>query len=397
MADASRHGPRPNAGLALALLVAWPCPLAAKAPPREPGPPLAWLDLVARYAAGDRDGAVAGFSSWTSRDLDDLRSGFDQWRRAVRSCSAETTERQQRRDDCRLAERYRAVPFRRAILLHTERAWFEQRRLPPDDESPHAVFARSLVEKDLLPGTGEAAAFARGWYLYMALRAHEEMLLYSAAAWARAGLARLPGDAVLALALATAEESIGSVGQPPPRTLPANQPAQDTRALQVWRARLGAHRERLHAAAQALEVALRLDPGLDEAAVRLGRVRWRLGEPEAARQALEQVLRRSHDDHQRYLAWLFLGRVHEDAGRTAEAEAAYRAAAALDPRSQAARIALSHLLLGRGDEAASRAALDDGLRSAGLRERPDAFWEYPWGHSSEAAARLRDLRAAAGP
>jgi hypothetical protein len=382
--------------LALALLVVWPCPLAAKAPPREPGPPLAWLDLVAHYAAGDRDGAVAGFSSWTSRDLDDVRAGLDQWRRAVRSCSAETTERQQRRDDCRLAERYRAVPFRRAILLHTERAWFEQARRPPDDESPHAPLARSLVENELLPAGGDAASFAREWYLYMALRAHEEMLLISAAAWARAGLAKLPGDSLLALVLGTAEESIGSVGQRPPGTPPPATASQDPWAHQAWRALRDTNRNRLEAAARALELALQSEPGLDEAAVRLGRVRWRLGEPAAAKQLLEVVLRRSRDETRLYLAQLFLGRLHEDAGQLAEAEAAYRAAAALDRQSQAARIALSHLLLAGGDEAASRAALDEALRPAGHREHPDAFWEYPWGHAGEADARFRELSKAAG-
>jgi hypothetical protein len=394
MADASRHGLRPNAGLALALLVAWPCALAA-APPREPGPPLAWLDLVSRYTAGDRDGAVAGFSSWTGKDLDDVRSGLDQWRRAVRSCSAETTERQQRRDDCRLAERYRAVPFRRAILLHTERAWYEQLRRPPDDESPHAPFARSLVENDLLPAGGDAASFAREWYLCMALHAHDQMLLTSAGVYARAGLARLPGDALLALELGTAEESIGSVGQPPPAAPPPVTAPQDPRAYQTWRALRDANRIRLEAAAQALELALQSEPGLDEAAVRLGRVRWRLGEPAAAKQLLEAVVSRSRDGGQLYLAQLFLGRIHEDAGRVAEAEAAYRAAAGLDRQSQAARIALSHLLLAGGDQEASRAALDEALAPAGRRNHPDAFWEYPWGHAGEADALFRELRKAA--
>lgn len=380
--------------MALIALLACPCArAAAPALPREPGPPAAWLELVARYASGDREGAGAALSTWTSKDLENVRAGLDQWRRAARSCAAETTERQRRRDDCRLAGRYRAVRFRQAILLHTERAWVEQRHRAPDDESPHAPFARALVENDLLAAGGDAAAFAHGWYLCMALHAHDEMLLTSAAVYARAGLAKLPGDALLALALGTAEESAGSLGLPPPHTMPPR--TEDRRAFQIWLAHVGAHRERLEAAAQALEVALQSEPGLDEAAVRLGRVRWRLGDAAAASRLLEGVLRRSRDERQLYLAQLFLGRIHEDAGRAAEAEAAYRAAAALDRQSQAARIALSHLLLAGGDDAASRAALDEALAPAGRRDHDDAFWDYPWGRSGEADALFRELRRAA--
>jgi tetratricopeptide (TPR) repeat protein len=385
------HGPRSCAATLALFLSSWGGAAAGPAE-REPGPPKAWLALVARYASGERSDTIAALSFWARKDLDAVQSGLEEWREAARACPVEVAPSQPQRPACRSAERYRALPFRQAILLHTEKALAEQLLLPPDLESPHAPFARALVDRDLLPGSGDAASFVRDWYLCMVHHAHGEMLLTSATVHARAGLARLPDDPLLALALGTLEETIGSIGNPPLGTAPA---AYDTRAYQAWLGRVEGHHERLQAAARALELALRSEPGLDEATVRLGRVRWRLGEPATARQALEQVVARSHDEHLLYLAWLFLGRVHEDAGRVAEAEAAYRTAATLDRQSQTARIALSHLLFAGGDEAAAGAALGEALAPAGHRDRPDGFWEYPWGRAREAETCLLGLRQAA--
>jgi tetratricopeptide (TPR) repeat protein len=298
--------------------------------------------------------------------------------------------------ECQAAARYRAFPLRQAVLLHVERAWADQAALPTDRESPHAPLARAIVELDVLPRGGDAAPFARAFYLYMALRAHGEMLLDSAAAWARAGLVKLPDDPQLLLALGTVEESVGSMGlaAAPGPTPPGTANTGSFRArIDVLNARAA----RLQQAATALARAREAAPELHEAALRIGRVRWRQGDPERAREALEAVLERTYEKDLLYLAHLFLGRLHEDAARRGEAETEYLAAAALVPDSQAARLALSHLRLAGGDAAGARRAFDEAVAPAGRRHRRDAFWTYPWGRSDDAASLLIELRRMAAP
>jgi hypothetical protein len=70
----------------------------------------------------------------------------------------------------------------------------------------------------------------------------------------------------------------------------------------------------------------------------------------------------------------------------------YEAALALDPHSQSARVALSHLRLRRGDAAGARAEVERTIGSAGRRSQPDPLWLYPWGPSIGVEERLEALR-----
>ena len=56
---------------------------------------------------------------------------------------------------------------------------------------------------------------------------------------------------------------------------------------------------------------------------------------------------------------------------------------------------LSHVLHRKGQERASREALDAAVDRGGRRSGADAFWSYPWGQSSGAGALLEALRAEA--
>jgi tetratricopeptide (TPR) repeat protein len=127
------------------------------------------------------------------------------------------------------------------------------------------------------------------------------------------------------------------------------------------------------------------DPDLILARVRLGRVLWRLGQADASRQTLEAALPRAREPDHRYLAHLFLGRLHEDAQRRDEAVAAYRQAVLVYPQAQSAAVALAHALqlAGRADEA--RQALAEGV--ADLRRLRDPYSDYLAGNT-EGADRL---------
>ena len=154
-------------------------------------------------------------------------------------------------------------------------------------------------------------------------------------------------------------------------------------------------REHFESAQRALRAALAVDGSVPELRLRLGRVAWRLGDAAEAQSALLDVLARKPDGATAFLAHLFLGRLHEDAGRLDDAAASYEAALALDPRSQSARLALSHVRLRRGDAAGARAEVEKTVGSAGRRPRPDALWLYPWGPSVGVEDRLEALRGEA--
>ena len=133
---------------------------------------------------------------------------------------------------------------------------------------------------------------------------------------------------------------------------------------------------RLEQARQDFADALAIDASLGFARLRLGRVLWRLGQPEPARQQIETALASlRHVDHV-YLAHLFLGRVHQDAGRLAEARAEYRLAVALHPSARSASTALSNALFVAGDAEAARQALRERIASAGRRSERDPFLDY---------------------
>ncbi len=151
---------------------------------------------------------------------------------------------------------------------------------------------------------------------------------------------------------------------------------RETRAnLEALREARG-HLERAH---RSLRSAVAADPSLAEARLRLGRVAWRLGETSEARSALEEVLARGPTARTGFLAHLFLGRIHEDAGRLDDAARSYEAALALDPHAQSARLALSHVRLRLGSPGVARREVEESVRAAGRRPQPDPLLALPLG------------------
>jgi uncharacterized protein HemY len=127
-------------------------------------------------------------------------------------------------------------------------------------------------------------------------------------------------------------------------------------------------------------------------------VLWRHGKPEAARQRLESVIAGSREPALVYLAHLFLGRVHEDAGRLTEAEREYRAALDAAPQAQTPQIALAHVLQGLRDEVGAGAAIRRALEPTRQARLYDAFWYYSSAWSGQADARFEGLvKEAASP
>jgi len=311
----------------------------------------AYESVVRRYAAGDRQGAVANLADWPEGRLRDEFTALRALVQASLACPG----------GCGAANVWQRIPIEAALMLHSDAAQEVRRegRLPRLHESAAVEIAR-LMKQDPSRRT-----FARRWYEAMAGLAQGENRWGEALEWAERGLEDYPDSAGMHLVLGSIEETLG--------------------------ARLG-FRAHLERAERALRSAVAADPSLGEARLRLGRVCWRLGETTEARSFLQDVLDRKPERETALLAHLFLGRLDEDAGRLDEATQAYEAALALDPSAQAARIALSHVRLRRGDTASARAEAETALGFSGYRLRQDPFWLYPWGPSVGVEERLEALR-----
>lgn len=146
----------------------------------------------------------------------------------------------------------------------------------------------------------------------------------------------------------------------------------------------------LLAAEQKFRAALKLDPQLLEARVRLGRVLGLQGRDDAARDELDRVRREAGSGCEAYLAALILGSLHERASRFAEASEAYRAAIREYPESQTAYIALAHVRERQADRDGAWDTIRTMLQPQAKRQDP--WWLYSYAQYWQTDKRLARLR-----
>lgn len=347
----------------------------------EPSP--AYLELARRYGRGERAAAVAELGSWTknrlSQEIEELRAKALGPEGAIAGGSPA------------------GPPLRAIVMLHTDRDDLERR------PSASAAGLESLVcgprlhvdvaerVAALLMRDPEGRDFARRWYQAMALRALSEYCLGDARHFAHEGLKELPRDAELLLASGIIDETAASLVTVGPANLAVFSPRQRDEA----QGHVQERRIALTNARHAFEQALAADESLLAARLHLGRTRWSLDEREAARAAFEAVIGGRPPADLRYLAHLFLGRIHEDDGRLSDAESQYREALATDPSAQAAAMALSCVLRLRGEPDAARTVLEAALAFAG-RRNDEVFWRYLFQRAPQADGIFAELREEAG-
>ena len=337
-----------------------------------------YSELLHQYAAGGRAAAVAELSSLEdgqiARELDALR---DRANRHCASCDAAALQ----------------ADLRAAVMLHTDRDEFERcplqisgERAPSCAPPVHALFA----ERALAPLLDQAAGreFARRWYLAMGLRSLGDICLEEGRQWTSSGLKRFPKDKELLLARGLLAEALATVA----RLRQPSAAAVTPRELDLLREQQQEGQAALLEASKAFEQALARDASFEEASLHLGRVRFRLGQLGPALLALLPLVAASRDQERLYLAYLFVGRVHEAAGRTAEAEHAYKNAASVEPNGLAAAMALAHLRLMAGDSGAAREILDQELGRTLPRSHEDPFWNYQFGPARRAEPLFEALR-----
>jgi predicted Zn-dependent protease len=142
--------------------------------------------------------------------------------------------------------------------------------------------------------------------------------------------------------------------------------------------------------AQALYAkALKQDPGLLEARLRLGRVLLLRGRPREALPELERVGRESPRPAQCYMARMFEGRTRERLGDPRGAAAAFAAAVERVPRGQSALVALGRALDRLGEGTRAQEAFDRALQAEVQR---DPWLDYIKGQPDRIDALLEELR-----
>ena len=332
----------------------------------------AYYELIRSYARGERPQAVAALGAWSERDLARQLASVEDAARALERCPS-------------CPNSLAGLPLKAAVMLHWDRDRAEQ---PPREgveqshgcPGPLATIAGRFAR--VLARSAPQGDFARRFFRMVVTSCQWDACFDAAERWAGEAIALYPLDAELLLARGSVrEESATLARESPSAGVPGSvEPSAEAVRREGWK----------HARRD-LEEALRLDPGLGLARLRVGRVLWRLGEPEPARQQLEQALPSLRATDHVYLAHLFLGRIHQDAGRLDEAIGEYRLAVALHPSALSAAVALSSALGLAGDADAGRSALRQGLESAGRRRARDPHWDYQVVNAVELEGLLDEL------
>jgi tetratricopeptide (TPR) repeat protein len=126
-----------------------------------------------------------------------------------------------------------------------------------------------------------------------------------------------------------------------------------------------------------LRRALASRPVFPEAQLRLGRVLGRLNRHADAIAELDRVDRDTSSPSHKYFVNLFRGDSERALARRDRARVNYETAVALYPQSQAARVALSHLLRETGGREEALAALEPAIAATGPRTpQEDPWWDY---------------------
>ncbi len=341
-------------------------------------PSLPYPALVLQYASGERHVAVAALCKWPDHRVEDEIGAVKE---SFRECASEAGDARAGGPACDPETVLPGLSLPAALMLHTDAARVAAFPEVHDDAS--------LALAELLARLPSLSGFSERWFSMRARLARSENEWQQATAWAERGVASFPRSAPLWLLLGSIRETLGTqaASSRSDKTLFAADPLAARSRL----TRRGRPRTHLARAERALRAALRLDPALAEARLRLARIAWWRGDLAAARTELRPLLLAGpKDDRATFLAHLFLGRIQEDSGEPREALASYQAAMALDPECQSARIARSFVLRRLGDSAAARAELDTALGRARTRVRPDPYWLYL---APAADAAARDLAA----
>ena len=351
-----------------------------------------WTDAVRTHTPGRFDDAVSTLASWSNDNLSTVVA------HASRLSPPDDPD----------------TFLRRAIMLHTDVAVLSHAgngyRLPPSDRAVTAVadgqrhairvgtvqwtLARQLVDRLSRPS---ADPFARRWYDATSAQLQSWSEYSELTPHLAAGLHLFDNDARLLLYRGAMHEDYAgpriqsAMGGASALPRPLGGPGGPMMRAPARPPELTHPEEyELNAAEADLREALRLDPSLAEACLRLGHVLGERGRHEDAAAALVSALAMPGlTVDLRYDNWLLLGRERQALDDLPGARDALARAAALAPGAQSAHLALSQNARASGNRPQAFEALQS--LSTDLTA-DDPWWTYTRAHAPTAEALLDDLR-----
>jgi tetratricopeptide (TPR) repeat protein len=366
----------------------------------KPGSLAAYVNLVDQHTAGTMDEAVRLLGRWQEPEVEGAAARL----RELDSAFARAGANNDRPELARLSAQVGvdlsgcgsnlSPILERAVIAHTDFVFGVWASVPPYTAAVQLEVATKLVNHLVI--RRRQSDFGLGWHLAVGgyLTA---VTLWNAGYQIKRGLDLFPDSAPLHLAAGVVDEAFGT-----PAVQRDIERAKGTARELSWRqlenfdvTRPETHRVR---ARSAFRRALAIDPSLTEARVRLGHVLLEEGSLDQALTELERARSDSIDPVIRYYSLLFAGRVHEKAGRLADARASYEAAAREVPSAQTPAVALSGLLDAAGMREAAVRSLEPALPAVegNATSRRDPWWDYPNGSASRTSEQMRHLWRLAG-
>jgi tetratricopeptide (TPR) repeat protein len=379
-----------------------------------------WITAVKTHVPGHADAAARLMAGLSYNDRLQLNPAMELFFKALRGEDVPIRSDPQRQ----IADLFRSVRTQpgligfisRAAVLHGDAAIFADRFGPPPDDAPppptprpgrrvdppppllwserytshtdgrvvgdepanwNWPFARSLLDLFFLEGTrhdpgiatDDDRRFAAEWYHAVAAYMMAAGNLGDLRGHLQHAAELMPDDARVEFDRACFAEALG---------LPYNQTLRDDPGF----ARTGVElpsAEKVDSAAERLfRRALEIDPWFVEARVRLARLLNHRGQHEEAAAEIARALDAKMAGAIGFYAHIFAGRIASARGRYDEALQQYRAASALFPDAQSARLGASQAALMAADVPAALAPLEL-LGTGVLTLTDDPWWQYKLG------------------
>jgi tetratricopeptide (TPR) repeat protein len=395
-----------------------------------------WVTAVRSHTPGQRDAAAIKAAAMTYDDRVDLDAGMELFLSAVQGRAVVTKSPAQKRI-ADLGSTARQSPgtnafLKRAAVLHGDAALLNgtdgvRAPAPPQSASPSGAtspllsrkrllldsdgeiqgavaaewnwpFARSLLDL-ILPRPGDDP-FVAAWYHATAAVMLKQGLYGEAVTHLERAAVVLPDDPLVLFDRAIYLEI---QGLPRSQVLLSDEDLVALRGRQMGRPVRGTSQASFQLGIPPSEVAndqaerlfrraVRADPALVEARVRLGRLLGERKHHDEAVAELNAALVEQPAGPVAFYAHLFAGRSSQAIGKFDDAQAHFRAAMALFPGAQSALLAQSQASLLAADVTAALDAIERLDRSSSAR---DPWWKYHLGAGRDADALLRSVWAKA--
>jgi tetratricopeptide (TPR) repeat protein len=349
---------------------------AAGAQERGAAQPAQLLNTLAEYFAlaerarnGGVEGAVVELRTWNWHAFRDLRDALARSRQQLEGPSQ------------RILNKWARADIEALAMLHTEAAI---RSTPlSTEEISHANWAKQLLE--LFDGLRVDQTFRRQWYVAWGAHLQSELRLRELSDHVDGALRKWPTDTDLLTMAGTMYESWFRRA--------AVTPGSDYIPMQSRLQRDRPDRQRSQRLAESYyRRALAAHADLFDARLRLGRMLLDAKRIDDALAHVTEAVERAASPRERYVALLFLGRVHASAGRWPDAAAAYSDADGVLTDCQSAMLGSSSALLKQGARDEAIEQIKVALQRTATSRCDDPWWAYSFGYGPRTDALLEQLR-----